>query len=139
MTERSDPYRNFRYQFKQGDQILFYCADVSGLLAGASLPVREGGATPRKRPGAIQYGNLTAKRGVFASPAAQGWAQTMETNFERKTLTISVLDETGKERETWQVVNAWPVKYSASEFKGNDNEVLFETIELAHEGVTRLL
>ena len=40
---------------------------------------------------------------------------------------------------TWQVINAWPTKYTAPDFNATSSEVAIETMELAHEGLTRTL
>ena len=37
----------------------------------------------------------------------------------------------------WTVISAWPTKYTAPDFNATSNEVAVETLELAHEGVTR--
>ncbi|MPT34016.1 MAG: phage tail protein, partial [Flavobacterium sp.] len=55
---------------------------------------------------------------------------------ERRSVTISLLDETGAPAITWKVKNAFPVKLQASDLKADASEVAIETLEIAHEGLT---
>lgn len=38
---------------------------------------------------------------------------------------------------SWRVINAWPVKYTGPDFNATSSEVAVETLEVAHEGMTR--
>ena len=60
-----------------------------------------------------------------------------EGTIEKKTVTLTALDEEGSPAASWRCINAWPVKYTAPDFNGTSSEVAIETIELAHEGLTR--
>ncbi len=57
---------------------------------------------------------------------------------ERKTITITLLDEEESPAASWQVINAWPMKYTAPDFNATASEVAIETVEIAHEGMTRI-
>ncbi len=65
----------------------------------------------------------------------------MATGFEkdvnRQTVTITLLDINGEPAASWQVINAWPTKYTAPDFNATASEIAVETLELAHEGMTR--
>jgi phage tail-like protein len=37
----------------------------------------------------------------------------------------------------WNFVRAWPMKWEASAFNAKGNELLIETLVLAHEGIVR--
>ena len=60
-----------------------------------------------------------------------------EGTIEKKTVTLTALDEEGSPAASWRCINAWPVKYTAPDFNGTSSEIAVETIELAHEGLTR--
>lgn len=135
------PHGRFRYK-----------VEIDGLEAGgfseatgfdASIDVieyREGDMvqTPMKIPGLKKYGNITLKQGVADSMVMYEWMIAgVEGEVERKTITITILDETETAAASWQVINAWPTKYTAPDFNATSNEVAVETLELAHEGVTR--
>ncbi len=51
-------------------------------------------------------------------------------------MVISLLDEQHQPRVSWRVRNAFPCKYSGPDLKANSSEVAFETLELAHEGLS---
>jgi len=66
------------------------------------------------------------------------WVQScIEGTIERKTVTIIAIDDEGGDVATWQVIEAWPVRYTAPGFNGSGAEVAIELLELAHEGMTR--
>lgn len=43
---------------------------------------------------------------------------------------MSLLDETQKAVASWQIVNAWPTKYTAPDFNATSNEIAIEALEL---------
>lgn len=139
--DRIDPYRNFRYRVEVEGLEQAGFSEVSGFEATFDVvEYREGNEviTPRKLPGLIKYGNITLKWGTTDSMELYEWLQECaEGTVERKTITIIALDEEGSDVATWQVIEAWPVKYTAPNFNGTGNEVALELIEFAHEGLTR--
>lgn len=95
--------------------------------------------TPLKLPGLKKYGNITLKQGVADSMVMYEWMIAgVEGEVERKTITITILDETETATASWQVINAWPAKYTAPDFNATASEVAIETLEIAHEGMTRV-
>ncbi len=138
---RLDPYRNFRYRVEiEGIQVAAF-SDVSGYdLSMDVIEYRDGNEaiTPRKLPGLRKHSNINLKRGITDSMDIYNWIKSVsEGKVERKSITIISIDEEGNDSVTWQVIQAWPMKYSISDFKGTGNEVLIETLEIAHEGMTR--
>ena len=51
---------------------------------------------------------------------------------------LILVDEEGNDAARWDVVEAWPTKYDPSDLSAKGNEVLVETFELVHEGITRV-
>lgn len=130
-----------------------YKVEIDGLEAGgfsevngfdASIDVieyREGDMTqtPIKVPGLKKYGNITLKQGLVDSMVLYEWMTAgLEGDVERKTLTITLLDIAGSPAASWQIINAWPVKYTAPDFNATSSEVAIESLEIAHEGMTRV-
>lgn len=116
--------------------------EVSGFDATMEpVEYREGdmaSETPLKVLGLRKYGNITLKKGIIEGPVLYDWLiKGLTGAVERKTVTISLLDETQTAVASWQVINAWPAKYTAPDFNATPNEVAIETLELAHEGMTR--
>jgi phage tail-like protein len=116
--------------------------EVSGLNIEIDPIEYRQGASPNfskiKMPGMHKFSNITLKRGTFAGDNDYfTWLQTIQLNtVERRTVTISLLDETGAPAVTWKVKNAFPVKLNSSDLKAEGNEVAVETLEIAHEGLT---
>jgi len=91
-----------------------------------------------KMPGLRKSGNVTLKRGVFKGDNRFfDWFDSIKRNSaKRSTVTIKLLDESGKPTMTWKLANAWPTKVSSSDLNASGNDVAIESIELAHEGLT---
>ncbi|MCG9968453.1 phage tail protein [Pelotomaculum terephthalicicum JT] len=139
--ERKDPYRGFRYRVEiEGIQQAGF-SEVSGFSTSVDIiEYREGNenTTPRKLPGLTKYGNITLKWGVTDSVDMYKWIENaVNGTIERKSVTIIAIDEAGTDVATWQIIEAWPTKYTAPNFNAKGNEVAIESLELAHEGLTR--
>ena len=117
-------------------------SEVSGFDASIDvIEYREGDMvqTPMKLPGLKKYGNITLKQGITDSVVLYEWIITgVEGPVDRKTITITALDEAGEAAASWQVINAWPMKYTAPDFNATSSEVAIEMLEIAHEGMTRV-
>lgn len=137
----ADPYRNFMFEVGGIEVAAF--SDVSGFDVSVNMAeYRDGNEatrTTRKLPGLAKYGNITLKRGVISDLKIYEWIINIakDGKVDRKDVTLSLKDIDAKVVAVWQVINAWPVKYSVSEFKGQGNDIVMETLELAHEGMTR--
>ena len=91
-----------------------------------------------KMPGLKKYGNVTLKRGAMAKDNSlfDWWNKAQLNKIERKNVVINLLDELHEPVITWTLQNAFPVKVDNANYNSTSNEVLIETIELAHEGLT---
>ncbi|SIS59709.1 conserved hypothetical phage tail region protein [Chryseobacterium ureilyticum] len=116
--------------------------EVTGLNLEAAVIEYRHGASPDfnkiKLPGLRTSSNITLKRGTFKKDNEFfAWFQTMQSStVERRSITISLLDENGEPAVTWKVKNAFPVKLLSTDLKAEGNEVAVETLEIAHEGLT---
>lgn len=115
--------------------------EVTGLtIENEVIEYREGNSPEYnkiKMPGLHKFGNITLKRGIFASDNEYfNWLNTVKLNtIERRDLTINLLNEEHDPVVTFKVKQAWPVKIQAPDLKSDANEVAIESIELAHEGL----
>ena len=138
----STPYGKFRYKVEIDGLEAGGFSEASGFDASIDvIEYREGDMvqTPLKLPGLKKYGNITLKQGVADSMVMYEWMIAgVEGEVERKTITITILDETETATASWQVINAWPAKYTAPIFNATSSEVAIETLEIAHEGMTRV-
>lgn len=117
------------------------CSEVSGLESEYEEIFYRAGDSPTftkmKMPGLRKAGDLTLKKGIFKSDKALwNWINQVKLNtIERKSVTVSLLDESGSPVKTWEAVNAWPKKISVDGFKSDANSTAIETLIIAHEGV----
>lgn len=135
------PHGRFRYKVEIDGLTAGGFSEVTGFDASIDvIEYREGDKvqTPLKLPGLKKYSNIVLKQGLMDSDVLYKWMATgFEGDVERKTITITLLDITGSDAASWQVINAWPFKYTAPEFNATSSEVAIEQLEIAHEGMTR--
>lgn len=118
------------------------CKEVSGLdIEAQIIEYRHGNSkafSTIKMPGIKKSSNVSLKKGVFAKDNKfWDWFNQIKLNtIERKSVTISLLDQEGEPTMVWKLANAWPTKITGVNLKSDGNEVAVETIDLAHEGVT---
>jgi phage tail-like protein len=134
------PLVKFAFRVKIGDtEILFQ--EVTGLNAETQvIEYRAGNSkvfSTVKMPGIKKYGNITLKKGIFKDDKAlwDMYNLVVMNTFERKKVTISLLDETNNEAMNWELINAFPVKMTVTDMKTDNNNAAVETMELAHEGL----
>lgn len=144
MADRTDPYRQFRFR-----------VEIGGISQGGfsectfadtttdPVEYREGTdpTVMRKLSGLTKFGNITLKWGITDSMDLYNWRkQVIDSGAEgaRKNMAIVLIDEAGTDKCRWDIVQAWPSKYDPADFSGKGNEVAIETLEVVHEGFTRV-
>ena len=136
------PHGKFRYKVEIDGLDAGGFSEASGFDASIDvIEYREGDMvqTPMKIPGLKKYGNITLKQGLVDSMVLYDWITAgVNGAVERKTITITLLDEQEAPAASWQVINAWPAKYTAPDFNATSSEIAIETLEIAHEGMTRV-
>lgn len=140
MADRKDPLRGFRF-----------VVEMNGLLSGGFARVkgisreikhesfREGGVNDyeHKLVSQVAYPVLILERGL-ALDELWTWALAVsEGDIQRRTLWIRLQDEAGVGAWAWQVENAFPVKWSASDLDAQSSPVVMESLELAHHGLRK--
>ncbi|PHN06066.1 phage tail protein [Flavilitoribacter nigricans] len=89
-------------------------------------------------PGKTKYSNLVLKRGVIPknSPLFTWCDQTLNQGLaepiQTKTITVALLDDKQNILISWVFQDAYPVKWSVSEFKSMENAYAVESIEFAY-------
>ncbi len=142
--KRIDPYRGFRFKVEiEGIQTAAFSEATVPDTSSDSVDYREGTDPPhqKKLSGLVKYGNITLKKGLTDSMELYNWRKTVEQSGAakaRKNISLILVDEEGNNKARWDVVEAWPVKYDPSDFSAKGNEVSVETLEIVHEGITRV-
>lgn len=139
--ERRDPYHGYCFRVEIDDLFVGGFSEVSGLQKETQLEeIREGGVNDHlhRLPRETKYGNLVLKRGLTDSEVLWKWCQEVGAGiFKRKTIHVILLDREGNDVWRWSFTDAYPVKWSGAELKGDANGVFFEAVEMAHNGFQR--
>jgi phage tail-like protein len=118
--------------------------EISGLEVEADNISYRHGNDPSfgtiQMPGVKKSGNLILKKGVFANEDLyQSLISKIALNtYKRMTVVIRLLDENAEPRITWQINNAFPLKYSSTDMNSESSEAAIESIEFSHQGVQQV-
>lgn len=94
--------------------------------------VKEGGLNTftHQLPGRRKGAKITLKNGVGSSDLLTWYQQTMGEEFQRKSITVSLLDSTKQKVMNWHLDKAYPIKWTGPQLKTSDNSVAIQTLEL---------
>ena len=118
--------------------------EVSGLEVEADNISYRHGNDPSfgtiQMPGVKKSGNLILKKGDFANEDLyQSLISKIALNtYKRMTVVIRLLDENAEPRITWQINNAFPLKYSSTDMNSESSEAAIESIEFSHQGIQQV-
>ena len=114
--------------------------ELSGLSMEVAVEdVEEGGQNGyvHRLPGRCKVGNITLKRGLTTSNDFLKWSfEVAQGMITPRNVTITLFNTDGTTGMQWNVLNAYPVKWSGPQFKADDTAVAIESVELAHSGFT---
>jgi phage tail-like protein len=138
-TQRDDPYPNFKFTVDLGDGAQLGFSEVE--LPSGEIEVieyREGSErtnSARRLPGRTSYPNVVLRRGVSGRTELSDWWQSARFGLaERRNVTIVLTNERHEPVQRWVLRDAWPAKLSYGPLDALGNEILIESLELAHEG-----
>ncbi len=99
--------------------------------------VREGGENrySQKLPVRANYTDLVLKRGLIVNSAVVKWCRDAIENLIIQPITVVVilLNEKNEPLLTYNFVNAWPKKWSVSDFNAQESKIVVETMELSYQ------
>jgi phage tail-like protein len=139
--EKEDPALSYGFALEINGVVEGFFTECAGLESERDIEeVKEGGENTyiHKFPGRLKYANVTLKRGVIASNDLWEWyLKGMDDGkVERQSVTVILFDQAGSRLKSWNLVNAYPVKWSGPSFKSDDNNVAVETLELVFDQLT---
>lgn len=110
---------------------------VSGLTVDIETEqITEGGENrfKHKVPVRTKYPNLVLKRGLLVDSEIIDWCKNALENFDFQPtdLIVKLLNEKHEPLMSWNVVHAYPVKWSISDFHAEENKLVIETLELTY-------
>ncbi|GJL83493.1 MAG: hypothetical protein DHS20C01_31270 [marine bacterium B5-7] len=144
MTEYYPPASfHFRVEFLDiatiSNDVLFQ--SVSGLTGTMETEtVKEGGENRFSHvlPVRSQYSDLVLKRGVLKDSGIITWCREALESFSFQPITVLVhlLNDKHEPLITWNIVHAWPKKWSTADLNAEQNSILLETLELSYNFFT---
>jgi phage tail-like protein len=132
------PQLNFEVTVPTLDVVVGFFTQVQGLSAQLDvLEYQEGGRNDmvHKLPSRIKQGNITLKVGLTREGALLTWFQASVVDAQPADMSITLLDSLNNPMRSWSFAQAYPVKWTASDFNAGGNEVMTETLEVAHQGM----
>jgi phage tail-like protein len=140
MARRQDPFRGFRYLIEMEGLVSGGFLRVKGLSREVRVEsYREGGVNDyeHKLASNVAYPNLVLERGLALDDLWK-WAQAAaDGRLQRRNLWIRLQDEANDKAWAWEVAQAIPVKWSASDLEATSPQVVMESLELAHHGLRK--
>lgn len=118
------------------DKMQFMFQEVSGL--DAQQKPTDSSKSPRPTmPGIKKMGQVTVSKGIISNnKISAAYLSQNLPGSKKSNITIELLDENGKTTMTWVFANAFPVKIVKAPAKATDKDIMIESIDFAHEGMT---
>jgi phage tail-like protein len=90
-----------------------------------------------KKPGRLKWSNITLRRGITYTRALWDWFMAGKYGgpVTRKNFSIILGNAQLKKVKHWDVIAAFPVKWSGADLSTSTLEVALESIEIAHHGL----
>jgi phage tail-like protein len=141
-----DPYTNYNFLVELDQIIRGAFQQVSGLDSTVEVvEYREGGdPVMRKLAGHTTHSNIVLKWGIAVDSELGEWHRRISQDpsnlaAERRGGGILLMNSRGDTVARWDFDRAWPTKYVAPDLNAESSHVAVETVELAHEGIRRVL
>jgi phage tail-like protein len=118
--------------------------EVSGLSVELTTEdLKEGGENrfTHKLPVKASHNNLILKRGLLKNSKLIDWCNDAieNFNFAPHDMLVTLLNENHEPLLSWSIINAWPVKWSISDFNATNSAIVVETIELNYNYFRRTI
>ena len=140
---RQDPLSGHHFVVEMGQDAVAMFTECSGLQTTLEVfEYKEGGVNgyTHKLPVRASHSNVTLKWGTTTSNTLLDWytrysEQVSSGRGERRNISIILYDTTHTERLRWNLLSAFPVKWSGPSMNVGQSEVPVQTLELAFEGL----
>jgi phage tail-like protein len=101
---------------------------------------KEGGENrfEHKLPVRSKYPDLSLKRGMLTDSKVIKWVLGILhdrdfINNKPVTINVQLLNEMHEQIKRWEIIDAWPKKWSVSDFNAQENSIVVETLDLAYK------
>ncbi|WP_432194834.1 phage tail protein [Streptomyces sp. bgisy027] len=138
--DRVDPYFGYNFSVELDGMTRAGFRECSGLDSSQNpAEYREGtdaNLAPRKIPGLNSYSDITLSRGVTNDSKLWEWRQrVMKGNVERHNVSVTLLDQQGNPKVTWNLFECWPKSWSGPSLNATSDEIAVEQLTLACERI----
>ena len=137
---RQDPLRGFRFLLEIDEIASGGFTRVKGISREVKYEsYREGGVVEyeHKLITQVSYPVLVLERGLALDDLWQWALAAADGDVKRRTIRIRLQNEAGEKAWAWQIQQALPVKWSASDLDAQNSPVVMESLELAHHGLRK--
>jgi|RhiMethySRZTD1v2_1073278.scaffolds.fasta_scaffold04134_3 phage tail-like protein len=138
---RADPYQVFNFLVEIEGILAGGFSECSGLQVETEFfDYREGGQNGfvHRFAGPTKYPPLTLKHGLTQIDGLWSWHQdVVNEKIERRNGTIYLLDKQRIPVMWWDFKEAFPYKWTGPDLRAEAGAVAFESVELAHRGLSR--
>lgn len=135
------------FLFEVDGQTIGRFMEVGGLSVDVSVEnIEEGGENGfvHHLPGRMTWPNLTLKRGVTQSDNLFAWMRKSSgeqfaangNKLTRSTGAITLISNTRTRLRAWNIIDAFPVKWSGPTLAAGSSESAVENLEITHHGFT---
>jgi phage tail-like protein len=136
---------HFKVEFKFGDQSAkseINFQEVSGLNKEMTTEDFTEGGENRfvyRFPKGTKYTNLVLKRGMEPDSKIIDWVRDAIDNFDFSPVdvTVTLLNPDHDPLVVWEFIKCWPLKWSTSDLKAQENALVIETLELNYNYYTQ--
>jgi phage tail-like protein len=138
---RKDPYAGYNFRVEIDGITSAGFKNCSGLDTSQNAGTYREGTdkqrTMRKIPGLITYSDITLSRGITGNLELWQWRKAlMDGNVDRRNVSVVLMDENQTEVMRWNLRNCWPTKWTGPSLDATSEELVVETLELTHEGLS---
>ena len=134
-----EPVPSFRYTIEIDGIPNGWFTECAGLTVERTIyPYPEGGlnAYEHQLPDRIQHTHITLKHGIADSTlwawlVGQGEHGLYEARVEPRNVAVILYNVDRSEAQRWNIVHAYPVKWTGPAFKAGDSAIALETLEIA--------
>jgi phage tail-like protein len=148
----SRPFATFQFFVEIGSVTEAAFQECSGLQSEMEVyEYKEGGLNTHvhRLPGRAKVSNVTLKRGIARPVTSRDgewdnvlwkwYCKTIQGEIVRHTFSIILYDTNFSKRvATWDIIDAYPIKWIGPPLKAGEQAAAIESIELAHRGVMLL-
>jgi phage tail-like protein len=140
MADRLDPYNGYNFSVELDGITRAGFRECSGLENSQNAgEYREGtdkNLSVRKLPGLVTHSDITLSRGITSDSKLWEWREkAMKGNVERHDISITLLDDNGNAKITWNLFACWPRQWTGPSLNATADDLAVEQLVLACERI----